>query len=196
MAMTTKALHTLIRKKNTFIERLQLAKARGVTRAVSRLAMEAARMEERIAKERLALQQWEEAAVNLVSQASCLVDAERFFDAIRIYARVQKLTRKPRLQAWIQQEIDNLNLQMFQNGPKAEQSSKRKAAVSAIHRMGMQPHLNHRRAEMVQRKYANELSHSERLEIQILQERADRLVDEVNPFPIQLLQKEILALTE
>jgi hypothetical protein len=68
---------------------------------IAALALEAALLEDKIADGHVELGKPEEAAINLISAASCWVQAHKKTDALRALDRARELSQKPAVHRWI-----------------------------------------------------------------------------------------------
>jgi hypothetical protein len=98
----------LILRKNQLLLALARAKDAADGPAIYRLAMRAADLENRIAEHFIRAKRLDDAAVNLVSRASCLLDAEQKDQAVYTLQRARNLTRNPEAWNWIHSEIARL----------------------------------------------------------------------------------------
>lgn len=101
------ALSDLIDEKSRLLLTLEANKHhRQPPDDVRRLANRVAELEAQIAQQLLAADEKERATVNLVSQASCLVDAGRLADAIVVYRNALTHMAMPNFQRWVEAQID------------------------------------------------------------------------------------------
>jgi hypothetical protein len=95
--------------KSTILIALDLAKAAENSRDVLRLANQAADLEAQIARELITAQRPADAVVSLISQASCLEDAGRYFDACEALVMAAELTTENSVLRYIHIERERLN---------------------------------------------------------------------------------------
>ncbi len=97
------ALSDLIDEKSRLLLKLEANKHhRQPPDDVRQLANRVAELEAKIAEQLLAADEKEKATVNLVSQASCLVDAGRLADAIVVYRNALAQLPKPNFRQWVE----------------------------------------------------------------------------------------------
>lgn len=102
-------IEKLITLKNKLIQRLELAKKQCVeSQIVHSLAKQAAEYEGEIAQNLIDSGKADAAIVNLLSQASCLIDANSIEDCIVVYKRALGLCNSEPLRNWIVEEIKNI----------------------------------------------------------------------------------------
>jgi DNA repair protein RadD len=99
----------LVARKSALILDLQAAKTRRENRAVRDLSSRAAVLERQIADQLLAVDAVEDAAVNLLSAASCFVDAARYFEATRAFRIALEHAQSPAIRRWIQERLEHLH---------------------------------------------------------------------------------------
>lgn len=103
-----KATREDLATKNRAIMDLGQAKAANNDHGVRHYAAKAALLEGHIAEYWLQQQHEENAAISLVSRASCLIDTGRESEAIRVLKRALDLEIKAKLKTWIEDEISRL----------------------------------------------------------------------------------------
>lgn len=106
--MRVDELKRAITEKDDLLIQLKLAKQQHVRDRIISLATQAAEMEGRIAEEHLRQEKRENAIVHLISQSSCLVDADRTEDATKILETARSLTTQDATQNWIDTELNRL----------------------------------------------------------------------------------------
>jgi DNA repair protein RadD len=94
-------------KKNKTLKLLELesAKLEKSTRRVIELASEVAMLENAIANKYLDIDQRDNAVISFISQASCLVDAKRITEAIRVYRKALSISSVAPTKKWIEEEL-------------------------------------------------------------------------------------------
>lgn len=98
----------MIREKNSIILRLEGAKAAKLgRRTITELASIAASLESRIARSYLDSGRIEDAVVNVISEASCFVDAERPIEARKAWSRALALTSSDRLRKFVESQLSS-----------------------------------------------------------------------------------------
>lgn len=103
------ALSDLIDEKSRFLMALQAAKeSNAPPDDVRRMANHVAKLESKIAEQLLEANDHEKATVNLVSQASCLVDAGRMADAVEVYREALEHLDRPHFQEWVNAQINGI----------------------------------------------------------------------------------------
>lgn len=93
------------RTKSIKLLELQAAKIQNKNREVIELASEVAALENSIANAYLNIGNVNNAVISFISQASCLVDAKRETEAIRVYKRALTLTTTVATRHWIEEEL-------------------------------------------------------------------------------------------
>jgi signal transduction histidine kinase len=102
--MNAKDLKKCIAEKTSLIMQLQVAKRTGRS-DVTALASAAARLEGLIAHAHLVAENPDKATANLISQASCLVDAGEILNAVSVLDRARKVAPTRKLKLWIEEEF-------------------------------------------------------------------------------------------
>jgi type I restriction enzyme R subunit len=103
------ALSDLIDEKSRLLLWLEAAKLnRQPPDHIRQLASLAADLEKEIARQLLLASDGEKAVINLVSEASCLVDAGRLSEAIQVYRSAINLSPTEKLKGWVQMQIDSI----------------------------------------------------------------------------------------
>lgn len=95
-------------QKNLKLLALEEAKKCDERRAIFDLCSEVAKLEGVLARLYLKKGENEKAVVNLISQASCLVDSNRITEAARIYERAVSITQEPKTKDWLSKTLQNL----------------------------------------------------------------------------------------
>lgn len=103
----------LIKKKNALLMELETAKQQMRRKDVFQLGSLVATLEGKVADIYVESGQLDRAAVNLISQASCLLDSNRKTEAQRIFAKVLSICHAPRLCEWVKEELVSRNLTDF-----------------------------------------------------------------------------------
>ena len=101
-------LEQTIARKTRLIFELNKAKGAKDDAAARRLAKEAAILEGQIAAQLLSEGRGEDAAVNLVSQASCLLICEKKTEAGDVLRQARARTSKFRLLKWIESTLESI----------------------------------------------------------------------------------------
>lgn len=104
-------MEELLREKNRVLLELEHAKKSGAPRRQCEiLASRVATLESRLADQMRTRGRHEDAAINLVSAASCLRDAHRPVEAVRILNLVLGITTLGSLQSWIRDQLSELRV--------------------------------------------------------------------------------------
>lgn len=98
-------LRTLVREKSARLIELQELAATKPGRSVIELASEVAALEGRIVEMHLRKRRYDEATINLVSQASCLQRARRTDEAFRVLNKAASYAKGEPLKQWISTEL-------------------------------------------------------------------------------------------
>jgi hypothetical protein len=99
----------VLKQKNELLlelERSKLAKAKRAV--VAQLASKAAALEADLVEAYLSEGKTQKAVINLISQASCYLDARRETEARRIFERALTLSQVPETQKWVQASLASL----------------------------------------------------------------------------------------
>jgi hypothetical protein len=99
------ALSELTIRKSGLLQDLHQAEARKDQVLVRQRAIEAAGLESEIASIHLASGDTEDAVVNLISQAGCLMKAAKYHEAEAAYREASRLTGRERVRSWIQGQL-------------------------------------------------------------------------------------------
>ena len=94
--------------KNEAMFDLQHAKKTSDLGTVPGFANKAAQLEEQVVDELIALDKLDRAVINLISKASCLVDAKRIKDAIEALLGAWRIAQSPQVRNWIRNELTTL----------------------------------------------------------------------------------------
>jgi phosphoglycolate phosphatase-like HAD superfamily hydrolase len=106
--MSPEEFHKLVADKTSVVLELEIAKRTDPSRVVT-LAAKAADLEGLIANVLLKENRPEKAVANFISQASCLVDANRIDDAVNVFARARDIAPTVKLRAWIDVELQRVS---------------------------------------------------------------------------------------
>ena len=98
----------LIKEKSRILLELEAAKLGKKRREVFQLASKAASLESTIAYQLLINEQSEDAVINLISAASCLIDSRRLPEAKRILTHARRITLTSSISTWIDGELARL----------------------------------------------------------------------------------------
>jgi len=98
----------LIEQKNRLLLDLDDAKRSSNRRRASELASLAAGVEGRIARELVMLDRSDDAAINFVSQASCLRDANRLIEAKRVLEAALEFGTSERAKKWVTEQLQEI----------------------------------------------------------------------------------------
>lgn len=98
-----------LRRKNATLLQLEEAKALGDSARIMSLASLAAKLELELAESHGDAGRREDAAVNLVSAASCFIDCGQTDEAFQAYRRAFSITSKPQLKSWLQTALSQLD---------------------------------------------------------------------------------------
>ena len=102
------AVAELIKQKNALMLSLEDAKRHGKNRDVLELASLAASIEGRIAREFIGAKKPGDAVINLISEASCLNDADRLIEAKRDLQMALTLTNSLNVAQWVHEELQDI----------------------------------------------------------------------------------------
>jgi DNA repair protein RadD len=102
-------LKNLIHSKNILLFNLEAEKKIGNTRKVFELGSEVASLEGNIARIYKTNGQIEKSVINLISQASCLLDSKRYLEARRVYQKAFHETRNSSTKDWLNESISKIS---------------------------------------------------------------------------------------
>lgn len=108
MSRLPHSIDDLIVKKNHQLQDMERVRVHGKPEEVKKLALGVAFLELKIADELIRLNKPEEAVVNLVSRASCLMLAGRARLAMRAYDRAKKATKDGKYLRWIEKQQEEI----------------------------------------------------------------------------------------
>ncbi|MBF0548972.1 MAG: DEAD/DEAH box helicase family protein [Deltaproteobacteria bacterium] len=117
--MTSQVLNELKAEKSALLVDLEnLKRSRASKTKIRKLAEAVASYEAQIAHLLLSDGKKEQAIINLISQASCLVDAQRKVESRRVYERVIQLADRIQTSNWVNNELarigaSNIDLNLF-----------------------------------------------------------------------------------
>src|SRR5262245_49041927 len=106
----TMQMDDLKRQKNEKLLALEHEKRNGERRSVMALGSEVASLEGLIARNYLKNGESEKAVVNLISQASCLCDANRLIEARRIFLKARSITTVDKTLQCIDELLNGLSV--------------------------------------------------------------------------------------
>jgi len=95
-------------QKNLKLLALEEAKKCNERHAIFDLGSEVAKLEGLLARSYLKKGENEKAVVNLISQASCLLDSNRRTEAVRIYEKAESITHEPKTKDWLRKALQDL----------------------------------------------------------------------------------------
>jgi glycerol-3-phosphate responsive antiterminator len=101
-------LKKLKETKSRLLVDLDLAKRGSNRREANRLGSEVARLEGLIASESLKSECNEKAVINLISQASCLIDSNRYAEAVRIFKKALSTSGIAKTREWIFEALEQI----------------------------------------------------------------------------------------
>ncbi len=116
-------IQTLKKEKNYKLLLLEAAKIENKRRNVYQLGSEVAALENAIAEYYLDIGDKNNAIVNLISQASCLCDSNRYLEVHRTYNRVLSLNPESKTLNWVTSEINRLPQHEIKNSPFIEEKA-------------------------------------------------------------------------
>jgi hypothetical protein len=102
------SLEEMVRAKNVAILELRSMLAQDDRSRILAVATRAAELEEQIAEYYLARGKHEDAVVNLISQASCLRDADDLSGAMGVLQRAKSLTKTKSVSKWIDEQLSEI----------------------------------------------------------------------------------------
>lgn len=107
----------LKKEKSRKLIELETARRTGQNRVVFRLGSEVAAIEHSIANDYLKKNEYDNAVVNLISQASCLIDSRRYSEAVKVLNFAFSISTVDQTKNWIQEQLNQFKELTLRENP-------------------------------------------------------------------------------